>query len=92
MKQLIKKIPVLGLIARGIYRKLAPAKPFAGSKDYKIERYDGGGNSGVGSYHHLAEFKAEIINGFVAREGIKTGIEYGCGDGNQLKLGAYRGI
>jgi hypothetical protein len=37
----------------------------------------------------LAEFKAEMINRFVADQGIRTVVEFGCGDGNQLALGRY---
>jgi hypothetical protein len=90
MKQVIKNMPVVGAIVRGIHRKfINRPKPFAGSKNYWIERYDSGGNSGEGSYDRLAQFKAEIINEFVLQEKIKTVIEYGCGDGNQLKLAEY---
>jgi SAM-dependent methyltransferase len=52
-------------------------------------RYQRGGTSGAGSYGRLAEFKAEVLNGFVAARDISTIIEFGCGDGNQLKLAAY---
>jgi SAM-dependent methyltransferase len=56
------------------------------SEDYWIRRYDSGGNSGLGSYGKLAEFKAEIINDFVRTHNIKSVIDFGCGDGNQVKL------
>lgn len=49
----------------------------------------GGGSSGAGSYNRLAEFKAEILNDFVKKNGIKTVIEWGCGDGAQLGLAEY---
>ena len=62
---------------------------FPGSEDYWIQRYNSGGNSGAGSYNKLAEFKAEIINEFIKNNNIETIIEYGCGDGNQLKLAEY---
>lgn len=65
------------------------SKPFSGSKEYWIERYNSGGNSGDGSYRKLAEFKAEILNGFVQQHNINSVIEHGCGDGNQLKLAKY---
>jgi len=68
---------------------LCKHKPFPGSEDYWIQRYNCGGNSGAGSYHKLADFKAEIINDFVNETNVKTIIEYGCGDGNQLKLSRY---
>lgn len=35
------------------------------------------------------EFKAEIVNRFVKDNAVTTIIEYGCGDGNQLKLAEY---
>ncbi len=90
MKHAIKKIPILGSIVRGIYRKwINPPKSFSGSESYWIERYNAGGNSGDGSYNKLAEFKAEIINEFVLQKNIRTITEYGCGDGNQLELAEY---
>ena len=60
-----------------------------GSGDYWQKRYLRGGNSGNGSYGKLAHFKAEVINRFVEEKSVKTVIEWGCGDGNQLKLANY---
>lgn len=48
-----------------------------------------GGNSGVGSYGMFAEFKAGVINDFVSMNNIQSVVEFGCGDGNQLKLANY---
>jgi len=62
---------------------------FSSSSEYWEKRYQTGGNSGAGSYNNLAEFKAEIINTFVQENEIQTIIEYGCGDGNQLRLAKY---
>jgi len=45
-----------------------------------------GGTSGDGSYGDLAEFKAKVINDFVINKGVRSVIELGCGDGNQLSL------
>jgi hypothetical protein len=59
------------------------------SATYWEDRYARGGDSGSGSRGRLAEFKAEIINGFVTDNGIESVIEFGCGDGNQLKLAKY---
>ncbi len=89
MKVTIKRIPIIGSFLRKIYRTFFKQKPFPGSKEYWIQRYASGGNSGAGSYNKLAEFKAEIINDFVKVNNIITIIEYGCGDGNQLKLAEY---
>lgn len=56
---------------------------------YWEKRYADGGNSGAGSYNRLAEFKAEILNEFVKENKVRNVIEWGCGDGNQLKLAKY---
>jgi len=90
MKEYIRKLPVIGPLTKSIYHNLTSRlKPFRGSKQYWIERYKSGGNSGAGSYGKLAEFKAEVLNDFVRGNAIETIIEYGCGDGNQLKLSSY---
>ena len=70
-----------------IYKKLFRLN--LNSEDYWVRRYDSGGDSGAGSHGKLAEFKAEIINDFVRKHNIETVIEFGCGDGNQLKLAEY---
>jgi hypothetical protein len=49
-------------------------------------RYSAGGTSGEGSYGRLADFKARVINDFMAEHGAQSVIEFGCGDGNQLSL------
>ena len=56
------------------------------SKKYWNNRYKSGQNSGSGSYNHLAQFKANVINDFVEKNQIKSLIDYGVGDCNQLKL------
>ena len=56
------------------------------SKKYWNNRYQKGGNSGAGSYNRLACFKASIINDFIKKNNIGSIIDYGVGDGNQLKL------
>ncbi len=89
----IKKIPVFGNIARKIYWLVIGNRKqtgfFPGSEKYWEQRYSSGGNSGVGSYNQFAQFKAEIINTFVDKHSVKTVIEFGCGDGNQLLLANY---
>jgi glycosyltransferase involved in cell wall biosynthesis len=67
----------------------SPKRSFPGSQSYWEWRYEQGGNSGAGSYGRLADFKAEIINDFVARNAVQSLIEFGCGDGNQLSLSEY---
>lgn len=59
------------------------------SSEFWDSHYKEGYTSGTGSYNHLAEFKANIINEFVASHQINSVIEFGCGDGNQLSLMNY---
>ena len=63
--------------------------PFNNSTEYWKNRYNLGGNSGDGSYGELAQFKAEFLNKFVTDKNIKTIIEFGSGDGNQLTMAQY---
>lgn len=64
-------------------------KKFQGSKSYWEQRYVSNKNSGSGSYGRLSEFKADVINDFVANHHIDKVLEFGCGDGNQLSLAKY---
>jgi hypothetical protein len=66
-----------------------PEGGFSGSARYWEQRYARGGNSGAGSRGTHAEFKAEVLNKFVAEQGIDAVIEFGCGDGEQLALASY---
>lgn len=63
MKDIIKRIPILGDLARRIYCRLLGSsrnpEPFPGSVAYWENRYSAGGNSGVGSYDLFAKFKAD---------------------------------
>lgn len=52
-------------------------------------RYRDGGNSGDGSVGLNAQFKAQVVNAFVAAQPIDSVIEFGCGDGRQLALMKY---
>lgn len=73
-------------VARGLLKR---PSVFRNSSDYWAKRYSAGHTSGEGSYGRLADFKAEILNAFVVEHDIKTVIEFGCGDGNQLSLAEY---
>lgn len=64
-----------------VYKK---RHPFS-SKNYWENRYKTGENSGSGSYGRLCAFKAEVINDFLKEKHISSVIEFGVGDGNQLK-------
>lgn len=84
IRKLVKKVPGVTRL-----RELTRRGGFRGTADYWEQRYRRGGNSGDGSYGKLAEFKAEVLNDLVAREGIRTVLELGCGDGHQLGLARY---
>lgn len=66
------------------------ARRFSNSASYWESRYASGGNSGPGSYEALARFKADTLNDFVKENNISTIGEFGCGDGQQLRLAQYR--
>ncbi len=68
-----------------ILKNLLKKDTFKGSEKYWEKRYNSGGDSGRGSYDKFAEFKADVINDFVKENDISSVIEFGCGDGNQLK-------
>jgi cyclopropane fatty-acyl-phospholipid synthase-like methyltransferase len=70
-------------------RKLIFKNRFQGTENYWKRRYNSGGNSGAGSYNKLAEFKAEVLNKFVQENNIQTILEFGSGDGNQLRYAVY---
>ena len=77
---------------RAAKARIAVVKPalwFRGSGRYWESRYASGGTSGVGSYGAQAEYKASFLNAFVQDNNIRTVVEFGCGDGNQLRLAAY---
>lgn len=75
-------------LTASIWKRYFPRKPFS-SSEYWSQRYESGRNSGPGSYGPLREFKAAILNTFVAKNGVTSIIEFGCGDGNQLSLAQY---
>lgn len=86
LKAVIRNIPIVGpalVTANRLMRK------FDSSQSYWESRYSAGGNSGCGSYGDLAKFKADFLNNFVAKHNIRSVVEIGCGDGNQLTLAHY---
>jgi SAM-dependent methyltransferase len=94
IKAFVAANPLLGPAARAIARtpvvvELRRRLGFRDSSSYWEKRYQKGRTSGVGSYGRLAEFKAEILNDFVERNGVQSVIEFGCGDGTQLALAKY---
>jgi cyclopropane fatty-acyl-phospholipid synthase-like methyltransferase len=95
LKAILAGMPLLGRVACAlsslpVVKKLRELRHrFRSSSSYWEQRYRRGGTSGAGSFGRLAEFKADTLNGLVARMGIESVIEFGCGDGAQLSLAAY---
>lgn len=84
----IGRIPGVGAAARRV-ASLVAARRFSDSTTYWTDRYRAGGTSGAGSYGELADMKARFVNDFVHEHGIGSVIEFGCGDGNQLRYADY---
>lgn len=90
IKRIVKRTPLVRDLARLAMRQVAART--AGrfnSADYWESRYREGRSSGAGSYNRLAEFKADVLNRFVAEHQIRSVIEFGSGDGSQLRLAKY---
>ena len=62
---------------------------FRGSADFWERNYAHGETSGGGSYGAAAQAKADFLNAFVRRNEVRSVVEFGCGDGNQLSLAEY---
>jgi len=62
---------------------------FAGSADFWEQNYTQGNTSGSGSFGVLAEGKSQFLNELVRARGVRSVIEIGCGDGNQLARAEY---
>jgi len=86
IKTFVKRVPAIGPLL--VYLRKGPDN-FKSSSEYWDRRYRTGGNSGPGSKDRLAEFKATFLNKFVDQHQIVSVIEYGSGDGEQLKLASY---
>lgn len=68
---------------------------YPGSMRYWEKRYAAGGTSGAGSAGRLADYKAGWLNAFVRENGVRSVVEFGCGDGQQLlqmNFPAYLGL
>ena len=89
MKLKFPKISGLNETIATVKTKLLSRKSFRGSSRYWESRYRKGMTSGSGSFGRLAEFKARVLNNFIADNHIQSVIEFGCGDGNQLALSNY---
>lgn len=91
-RTIVSRTPILGPALRKLYHASVGRRSnlgFQSSQQYWEDRYRRGGTSGAGSYGRLATFKARTINDFVSQYGVRSVVEFGCGDGAQLKLARY---
>ncbi|MFE2428919.1 class I SAM-dependent methyltransferase [Streptomyces sp. NPDC059373] len=84
----VRTMPFIGPAVNAVHRSVKQ-RLFPGSLDYWEHRYATGGTSGPGSENSLAQFKADVLNRFVAENGVASVIEFGCGDGRQIELAEY---
>ncbi|MBE1547967.1 hypothetical protein GGC64_001975 [Mycobacterium sp. OAS707] len=89
LAEILTRTPRVGKFIFRLRNAVKGSPRFSSSAEYWAENYRQGGNSGPGSYGRLAAFKAEVLNGFVAENEIKSVIEFGSGDGAQLSLAKY---
>ena len=87
MKEFIKNSFFAKLFT--LLKSIFVSNSFSTSEKYWEDRYKDNKSSGAGSYGSNAKFKSKIINNFVKKNKIKTVLELGCGDGNQLSLANY---
>jgi hypothetical protein len=59
---------------------------FPGTIKYWEQRYRENGTSGLGSWGIFARFKARFVNGYIRENNIRSVIDFGAGDGNQLRF------
>jgi SAM-dependent methyltransferase len=62
---------------------------YVDSAGFWEQNYAQGHTSGSGSYGVLAEGKSQFLNELVRARGVRSVIEIGCGDGNQLAMAEY---
>jgi SAM-dependent methyltransferase len=68
---------------------LRQRRSYTGSAHFWEGNYAQGRTSGSGSYGELAEGKGRFLNELVRAHAVRSVIEFGCGDGNQLSLADY---
>jgi SAM-dependent methyltransferase len=84
IRELVRPLPGVRQISL-----LRQRMAFSDSANFWEENYAQGGNSGNGSYGALAEGKSQFLNELVKARTVRSVIEFGCGDGNQLSLADY---
>jgi SAM-dependent methyltransferase len=86
IRQLVRPLPGARRISL-----LRQRMAYRDSANFWEGTYAQGGTSGNGSYGALAEGKSRFLNELVRIRAVRSVIEFGCGDGNQLALADYPG-
>jgi SAM-dependent methyltransferase len=84
IKELVRPLPGVRQISL-----LRQRMAYSDSARFWEDNYAQGKTSGNGSYGALAEGKRRFLNELVAARAVRSVIEFGCGDGNQLSLADY---
>lgn len=71
------------------YHRSRSHKKLFDTEGYWEKRYSEGGNSGSGSRGRLAQFEADFLSEFVDTFGVKSVIEFGCGDGYIAAMASF---
>lgn len=75
-------------------RAVGRSRPFDATQ-YWEERYAAGGDSGAGSAGRHYVFKRDYLNDMITRYEIRSVVDFGCGDGQQvaeLAVDSYYGL
>ncbi|HEX3957204.1 MAG TPA: class I SAM-dependent methyltransferase [Trebonia sp.] len=84
IRELVRPLPGVRQISL-----LRQRMAYTDSAQFWEDNYAQGNTSGNGSYGALAQRKGRFINELVAARSVRSVIEFGCGDGNQLSLADY---
>ena len=84
IKELIRPLPGMRRISL-----LRQQMAYSDSTHFWEGNYAQGRTSGNGSYGALAEGKSRYLNALVREQAVRSVIEFGCGDGNQLSIAEY---
>lgn len=84
IRELIRPLPGVRQVSL-----LRQRMSYPGSAHFWEGNYAQGRTSGTGSYGELAEGKGRFLNDLVRGRAVRSVIEFGCGDGNQLALADY---
>ena len=84
IREIIRPLP--GVRQVSLFRQ---RMAFSDSAHFWEAHYSKGRDSGHGSYGALGEGKSLFLNNLVRERAIRSVIEFGCGDGNQLSLAEY---